>query len=51
MDEKSGLRREVIQLLCKEPAPHSTIVKRFPAESKNEKELDKVVKEVAVLKT
>ena len=49
MTARAALRKEVIHLLCVEPAPHSFIVKKI-AERKNEKELEDVLKEVAVLK-
>ena len=50
MTERSSLRAEVVQLLCVEPLPHSHIVKRIP-DRRNEKELDEVLREVAVLKS
>jgi len=49
IDQKISMRTEMIQLLCIEPLPHSSIVKRLP-DRKNEKEIDEVLKEVAVLK-
>merc|ERR1719470_799926 len=44
-----AMRKEIIQLLCIEPLPHSSIVKRLP-DRKNEKEMDEVLNEVAILK-
>eukprot|EP00092_Neocalanus_flemingeri_P020804 GFUD01022541.1.p1 GENE.GFUD01022541.1~~GFUD01022541.1.p1 ORF type:complete len:1872 (+),score=427.20 GFUD01022541.1:98-5617(+) len=49
IDQRIAMRKEIIQLLCIEPLPHSSIVKRLP-DRKNEKEMDEVLNEVAVLK-
>ena len=49
IDQRIAMRKEIIQLLCIEPLPHSSIVKRLP-DRKNEKEMDEVLNEVAILK-
>jgi len=50
VNQRMAMRKEIIQLLCIEPLPHSNIVKRLP-DKKNEKEMDEVLKEVAILKS
>jgi len=49
MNQRLVMRKEIIQLLCIEPLPHSGIVKKLP-DRKNEKEMDEVLNEVAILK-
>jgi len=48
---RSAVRKEVIQMLCIEPMPHSALVKRLPERKDMDKIVDEVIAEVAELKT
>ncbi|UYV79674.1 UBR1 [Cordylochernes scorpioides] len=49
-DERAKLKKEIIQLLCIEPMPHSQLFKRLPKDINYETGMDHVINEVADFK-
>ncbi|CAL4120871.1 unnamed protein product [Meganyctiphanes norvegica] len=49
-DEEERIKKEIIQLLCMEPMPHSVLNKALPEGTNHETGMEKVVDEVATFK-